>query len=110
MPGSVDPTAQIKCPHGGTAVVATGNTKARTKGGGIVLQDDILTVGGCTFTLPNGKPSPCVKVKWAMTDTKVKVDGKATVSQTSVGNCYSAEEVMQGPAIISSVQGKVKSS
>lgn len=98
----------IKCPHGGTGSVVNTNTRVKVDGNFALLSTDTYTIAGCPFTLPGPKPSPCVTVQWTAEATRVKVTNKPVLLQTSVGLCKSAEQVVQGTAIVSGVQTRVK--
>jgi hypothetical protein len=100
----------LKCPHGATVTITSSNTKVDVDGVQAALANDQFTISGCPFQIPVGagtKPSPCVTVKWLVTDLKTTVGGTATLSKTSVGLCQTAEQVPQGPVVISSTQAKV---
>jgi hypothetical protein len=99
--------AVLMCPHGGKVTIVP-TSSVLFDGAPVALGTDAFSVAGCAFTLPGPKPSPCVTVRWESTDKKVTVGGVATLSQTSSGICYSAEQAAQGPVIITSTQAKVK--
>ncbi|WP_209425146.1 hypothetical protein [Pararhodobacter sp. SW119] len=93
----------VMCPHGGAATLSTSQSDAEADGGRVILTSDEHTIAGCAFQVPVGagtKPQPCVTLRWQMGATAVKVGGTSVVTQASVGLCYSAEEIPQGPAII----------
>ena len=50
------------------------------------------------------KSSPCVIVRWLAGAIQTKVNGVPVLLQTSVGICYSAEQVPQGVAIVAQTQ------
>ena len=60
---------------------------------------DTYPVAGCAFTVPAGKPQPCVKVQWTQPAPRVKVGGQPVILQASAGLCHSAEQIPQGPPI-----------
>lgn len=70
-----------------------------------------ITVAGCLFTLPNGKPQPCVTVKWSMPTTRVRVMGLPAMVAPGPGPapgiCQSAEQIPQGAAIVGALQARV---
>ncbi|MDJ0802846.1 MAG: hypothetical protein QNI97_08235 [Desulfobacterales bacterium] len=103
--------AAMQCPHGGTVQVAPANSAVRADKDAVVLTSDIFTVSGCLFQIPavTPIPSPCVQVRWLVADTRVKINGQATLSETSTGICLSAAGVAQGPVIITNTQRKVSS-
>lgn len=106
MPGNVLTVASIiQCPHGGMAVLSTGNTKMKAGGAYALLESDVSTVAGCPFTI-GPKYSPCVRIQWSVGAVKIKA-GAAVLVTSSIGLCYSAESLPQGVAIISSTQPKL---
>ena len=94
----------IQCPHGGTVTLSTSNTVAKADGSPMLLVSDQHTVAGCPFQLPAPKPRPCVTVRWLVGATQTKVDGTPVLLQTSVGMCFSAEQIPQGPPIVVNTQ------
>jgi hypothetical protein len=68
---------------------------------------DQWLVAGCAFTVPPGKPQPCIKVVWIGPATKVLLGGKPAVLALSSGLCQSPEQAPQGPPIVASSQVKV---
>lgn len=96
------------CPHGGQVSVTSTNTKVKVGGQAVAVMGDTFQVAGCAFTLPNGKPQPCMKVQWLVTAMRVKVGGKAVILQSSTGLCQSAEQIPQGPPNVTVTQTKVK--
>ena len=74
----------------------------------------LLTVTGCLFTLPGPKPQPCVRVQWANVSTRVMVAGQPALLQAApgfgAGTCLSAEQIPQGPPIVTAMQLRVTGS
>ncbi|HAG81449.1 MAG TPA: hypothetical protein DCL61_09805 [Cyanobacteria bacterium UBA12227] len=99
-------TSTILCPHGGRANLLTSNTKVFANGSPILLASDIHTVIGCPFTLPNGKPSPCIRIEWSAGSTQTSANSRAPLLKNSIGKCYNAENAIQGVAIIANSQMK----
>jgi hypothetical protein len=58
---------------------------------------DSFLVAGCAFTVPPGKPQPCVKVQWMVPATRVRIGGQFAILQSSSGLCQSAEQIPGGP-------------
>lgn len=109
MPGYIlTTTSQVKCMHGGTATLTTSNAKLKIEGSPALLESDIHPVAGCTFTLPNGKPQPCIRIEWTAGAVTCKVDGTKVLIKTSIGKCISAEGATQGIAIVGQTQTKAK--
>ncbi len=109
---SLTVNSQMSCPHGGTVSATSANTKVKADGAALLLATDTCTISGCPFQIPapsGTMPSPCMTVQWVMTDMKVTVNGTPTLSESSVGLCFSAMSVPQGTVIISQTQAKVES-
>ena len=101
---SLTTLSSLQCPHGGKVIVVSGNPQLLASGGFVATKADSYAVVGCPFQLPFTPPvpSPCVTVQWMAADTKSSIQGKATVSESSVGVCVNAQQAPQGPLIISS--------
>lgn len=109
MPGYILTTSsQVMCTHGGKATLTTANTQLKVDGAPALLESDIHSVAGCSFTIPPNKPQPCIKIEWAAGATMCKSNGTGVLIQSSVGKCISAEGATQGIAIIAQTQMKVK--
>jgi hypothetical protein len=102
--------AQITCPHGGQATIASTNQRVKVGGMAVALVSDVTTVAACPFQVPIGtgtKPQPCVKVQWTVPATRVKVMGQFVLLQDSAGLCQSAEQIPQGPPTSAATQPRV---
>jgi hypothetical protein len=70
-----------------------------------------ITVAGCPFTLPNGKPQPCVFVRWSLPTGRVTVMGLpamvAPAPGPGPGICQSIEQIPQGAPIVGAMQARV---
>lgn len=109
MPGFILTTmGQVKCMHGGTAVLTTANAKLMIDNAPAMLESDISSVAGCPFTLPNGKPQPCIKIEWTAGAAMCKSNGIKVLVKSSIGKCISAEGATQGLAIIAQTQVKTQ--
>lgn len=108
---SLNVTATLQCPHGGTVQIISANTRIKAGGAPLALSTDTFVVAGCPFQIPAVVPipSPCVTVQWIVTDLRDKVNGTPTLSQSSVGLCLSAAQVPQGPVVILTTQPRVSS-
>jgi hypothetical protein len=107
MPGRVLTTgSQVKCPHGGSAILTTANAKVRAASGYVLLQSDVHPVAGCAFTIGT-KPSPCIRIEWSAGAAQVSVGGQPPLVESSIGTCYSPESAPQGVALIVSAEPKV---
>ena len=105
-------SATLSCPHGGSVTITTLNQSVKAESVYAALATDQYVVAGCPFQIPVGVgtvPSPCVSVKWELTDMRVTVHGNATLSTTSVGMCQNAQQAPQGPVVISNAQQRVRS-
>ena len=99
MPGPFLTTAAtVMCTHGGTATLATANTRMRA-GGQVLLESDVHVVAGCSLSGAT-PPSPCVRIEWAAGAGAVKVGGTKALVQSSVGKCLNATGAPQGVAIV----------
>lgn len=107
MPGEILTTAStIMCPHGGSVILSTANSKVLCDGMPALLESDVHQVAGCPFMMGT-KYSPCIRVEWAAGASMVKVNGTPVLVKSSTGKCFSAENAMQGMATIVNTQQKV---
>jgi hypothetical protein len=91
--------------------IITTNTRVKVDGAFAALATDTYLISGCPFQIPATPPipSPCMTVRWILTDMRAKVNSTATLSKSSIGLCQSAAQVPQGTVIIANTQVKVKS-
>ena len=109
MPGYILTTASsVTCMHGGQATLTTSNSKVTIDGSPALLESDIHSVIGCPFTIPPGKPQPCIRIEWTLGAMMCKAGGTGVLVKTSIGKCISAEGATQGLAIVSMTQMKAK--
>jgi hypothetical protein len=104
--------SKLKCPHGGTVQIISANTSVTVDGAPAALSTDQFIISGCSFQIPVGVgtvPSPCLTVRWVLTDMRAKVNNTPTLSKGSVGLCQNAAQLPQGKVIISNTQAKVRS-
>ncbi len=99
--------AGATCPHGGTLQIVPASVKVLGGGQPLATVGDQFLIAGCAFTVPTGKPQPCVSVTFVPA-TKVLIGGQPAVLKASVGICQSAEQIPQGSVIVSSTQVKVQ--
>ena len=97
----------IQCPHGGLAAAITTNTRLRVDGAFALLVSDVFTITGCPLNV-SGSPHPCVTIQWLNEAQMVKVDGNPVLLQTSIGLCKAADSLVQGTAIVTGVQTRVR--
>lgn len=100
----------LQCPHGGQVIIQTSNTVTNNQ---IPLptQFDTFTVVGCPYQMPAPSgtvPSPCVLVRWVKADIKVKINGVPSLNEQSIGICYSAQQIPQGPVSIVQTQPNIE--
>lgn len=94
--------SSLQCPHGGTVIIASTNTRALASAP-LALATDTFSVAGCPFQIPIGVgtvPHPCVSVQWTKPNVRTSVNGAPTLAQDSVGLCLAADQAPQGPVSI----------
>jgi len=101
-------SSTILCPHGGTLQLSTSNTMAIILSAPAMLVTDVHSISQCPFTLPSGKPQPCVIARWLTGATLAKLWGIPMLLQNSVGLCLSAEQIPAGPPVVVQVQQLAK--
>ena len=99
----------MMCTHGGTVTIVPSQTAVTVQGGLVGTADDLMTVVGCTFTLPSGQPSPCVLVQWQNLASQVLINGVPVQLQsggpgTGQGQGIAATQNPQGPPTVNVVQ------
>lgn len=99
--------ATAMCPHGGQVSVISTNTRVLASGQPVATMADTYLVAVCAFTVPTGKPQPCVKVQWTVPAQRVLVNGQPVILNSSTGICQSAEQIPQGPPIVAATQIRV---
>lgn len=100
--------AQAQCPHSaGKVAFMSSASKVMIQSGPALIAGDKGTVAGCPFTVPTGKPQPCVTALLPMTATKVLIENKPAVLKGPSDICQSAEQIPQGPVIYANFQIKV---
>jgi uncharacterized Zn-binding protein involved in type VI secretion len=95
------------CPHAGQVNIVSTNTRVKADGQPLATMGDQFVVAGCAFTVPPGKPQPCVKVQWLAPATRVLIGGQPAILQSSSGLCQSAEQIPQGPPNVAVTQMRV---
>src|SRR5262245_21712196 len=103
--------ATIQCPHGVPAQLIPTQPRVLVSGMPVALMTDQIVATGCPFTVPPGKPQPCVLAKWLMPSTRVLVNGSPAMVLPSPGPgpglFQSADQIPAGPPIVSAVQTRV---
>ncbi|TVS00174.1 MAG: hypothetical protein EA406_01300 [Rhodospirillales bacterium] len=96
--------SSMQCPHGAT-ISATGTSSLKAAGGTVLTATDSFSIAGCPFQLPTTPPtpSPCVQVVWIVPDIFTRA-GAPTLSESSVGLCFAATGLPQGPVVVVNTQ------
>jgi hypothetical protein len=100
--------AQAMCPHGGQVSTIPSSPRVFVGGQPVATMGDTYLVAGCAFTLPNGKPQPCLKVQWTVPALRVRVGGQPAILTSSSGLCQSPEQIPQGPPSVVVTQLRAK--
>jgi hypothetical protein len=101
--------AVAQCPHAGPLTFTPSNTRVLVSAMPAATAADVFTISGCPFQIPVGagtKPQPCVVATLAPA-AKVLVNGSPAILNVGPSVCRSAEQIPQGPALITSTQTKV---
>ena len=108
---SLTTIASLQCPHGGVVQTLSTNTRSKAEGAPLASSGDSFVITGCPYQIPavTPIPSPCVRVQWLITDSRLKVNGSQALSRSSTGLCLSAASIPQGPVMIVNTQARVQS-
>jgi hypothetical protein len=112
MPGLLLHTgAAMTCFHGVPAQIPPAQPRVLVSGQPVATVAGTIAVAGCPFTLPNGKPQPCVTIRWTMPSARVLVAGSPALLQPSPGPgpgmCLSPEQIPQGAPFVTALQPRV---
>jgi hypothetical protein len=103
--------AVMQCTHGAPATVAPLQPRVLVSGQPVAPLASVIAVAGCPFTIPPGKPQPCVLVKWLMPSTRFLVSGQPAALAPGPGAgpalCQSPDQIPNGPPIVGFVQPRV---
>jgi len=99
--------ATAMCTHGAPVQTISSNARVLVNGMPVATLADQYLVTGCPFTLPNGAPSPCVRVQWLTPAVRVLVNGQPPILNTSTGLCLSPVQAPQGTPIVTVTQPRV---
>ena len=99
--------ATAQCPHGSPITAVTANTRVLLGGQPAATFADTYLVTGCPFTVPPGKPQPCIKVQWLVPAARVRINGQPALLRNSVGLCLSADQIANGPPVVALTQMRV---
>jgi hypothetical protein len=95
------------CPHGGQIQIISSDARVLVSGMQVATMADQFVIVGCAFTVPPGKPQPCVRVQWTVPAARVVANFQPAILQTSVGLCFSADGIPAGPPVLTTVQPRV---
>lgn len=105
MPSPILTTSStVMCTHGGSATLQPGTPLVQVQGANALLESEIHSVAGCPLTIPGKGPQPCTTIRWSLGGMQTKVNQIGVLLQTSIGICYSSEQIPQGTAIVAQVQ------
>jgi hypothetical protein len=108
MPGPVLSVAAVAmCPHAGQVSIVSSDATVLASGSPVATMADQFLVTGCVFTVPPGKPQPCVQVQWMTPATRVLVNGQPPILQSSTGLALSVEGIPGGPPLVAMTQMRV---
>jgi hypothetical protein len=107
--------AGMTCQHAvGQATIAPTQPRVLVSGQPVATMPPgppTIVVAGCPFTLPNGKPQPCVTVRWTMPTARVLFSGQPAMVAPGPGPgpglCQSVEQIPQGAPIVVAMQPRV---
>ncbi|HEX9893373.1 MAG TPA: hypothetical protein VGA78_05585 [Gemmatimonadales bacterium] len=94
------------CPHGGPVTEIPATPRVLLSGMPAATMADQYLIAGCVFNVA-GAPHPCVRVQWLVPAVRVTASLMPLILQTSVGLCLAADQVPQGPPVVSSTQPRV---
>ena len=83
MPGFLmHALATIQCPHAIPAQLIPTQARVLVSGMPVALMPNQIVATGCPFTVPPGKPQPCVLAKWLMPASRVLVNNTPVMIAT----------------------------
>src|SRR5437763_523053 len=106
MPGLLNTSSVLMCPHGGTVSAVSSNSRAKAGGDFILRSSDTFTIAGCPFIIGTS-PHPCVQVQWVVSDQRSKAVSDFTLNESSVGLCKAGDQAPQGTVLINFTQPRV---
>lgn len=106
MPGLLNASSILMCPHGGTVTIVTTNGQVIAAGDYVVRSSDTFLITGCPFLLGT-VPHPCVQVQWVQPAARSQALGDFTLTEDSVGLCVAVDQAVQGTVQIVSTQPQV---
>jgi hypothetical protein len=106
MPGLLNLSSVMMCPHGGQVQSITSNTQVQAVGDFVLRSSDTFLIAACPFFL-GPAPHPCMTVQWVQPAARSQVSGGYTLTEASVGLCLAADQAPQGPVTIVATQPRV---
>jgi hypothetical protein len=106
MPGLLNMSSVMMCPHGGQVQPISSNTRVQAAGDFVLRASDTFLVVGCPFIL-GLFPHPCMRVQWVQPADESQVLSDFTLTEASVGLCAAADQSVQGPVTIVFTQPRV---
>jgi hypothetical protein len=106
MPGLLNSSSVLMCPHGGVVQATTSNTRTKAAGDFVLRSSDTFVISGCPFIL-GLIPHPCVQVQWIVPAELSQVVGDFTLTEASVGLCIAPDMTPQGAVLVAFTQPNV---
>jgi len=106
MPGLLNLSSVMMCPHGGQVQAITTNMRTKAGGDFALRQSDTFVIAGCPFIL-GLVPHPCVQVQWVQPAARSQAISDFTLTEASVGLCVAADQAVQGTVLILATQPQV---
>jgi len=107
MPGPVLHTGAVAtCPHAGPLNILAASPRVTVSGMNAAVLTDQGLVTGCAFTV-GPKPQPCLTTRWIAGATRVLANGQPLLINPCVAICQSADQIPNGPPIITGSQTRV---
>jgi hypothetical protein len=106
MPGLLNASSVMMCPHGGQVQAITSNTQVQAAGDFVLRSSDIFLIAGCPFLLAL-VPHPCLSIQWVQPAARSQVSGDYTLTEASVGLCVAGDQTPQGPVTVAVTQQRV---
>ena len=90
----------LLCPHGAPIrAISTFPPAFPPQPKQLLTINDLFIILGCPFVAPN-RPSPCIRAVFVISNPQLTVNGVPTLDARSVGICFSAEGIPNGPVVI----------
>lgn len=106
MPGLLNMSSVMMCPHGGQVQPITSNSRVQAAADFVLRMSDTFLIAGCPFILAL-VPHPCTQVQWVQPAARSRVSSDYTLTEASVGLCVAADQSPQGPVVIVVTQPRV---